>query len=152
MNAGRFATLSRSLQTDSRRGAFRTIGVLGVAGLATQVRLSSVGARKKRGGKKKDKKKKTESCPECICPAATVCPPPDNCPARICCICNSTTSPTPGACKYAPDPSGTADILEACDAACGGPGTFFSGARSSPGWTIACNFTGTGCMSAGCPT
>ena len=37
MDAGRFDALSRSLKTNSRRGALRAIGVVGVAGLAERL-------------------------------------------------------------------------------------------------------------------
>ena len=128
MDAGRFDALSRSLKTTSRRGALRAIGVVGVAGLAERLGVTVAEARNRGGKHRRGKKKnKTAECPECVCPT------PDTCPNRICCICN-----TPGdtECRTFPAPATAAQ----CNDLCGPLGSSGDAETSDPDSMTACDF------------
>ena len=142
MDTDRFDALTRTLPAaNSRRGTL----VAALGGSHAALSLLETGAKKK-------KKKKKTTPTTCTCPPPTTCPPPDTCPARTCCTCNTTTSPTPGACRYAPHALTVTEQIAVCNAACGGPGTFATAAPSQPGESKACNTAGTGCISVDCPT
>ncbi len=147
MDADRFDTLARSVPAGrSRRRAV-------LAALGGSLAALSLGATTAKKKHKKHKRKSAKPCPTCVtCPEPTACPPRDTCPRRTCCVCNSASSPTPG-CRFGADSDGsTADFIAKCNAACGGPGTADTGARTgAAGSTVACNADGNACVVVRCP-
>jgi hypothetical protein len=144
MDAGRFASLSRSLEPNSRRGALRALGILGTVGLVDRLGVTATEARKKKGGKKKGKK----DCPECICPPTVTCPPLDHCPARVCCECKNSSGIS---CRYAAIGTNSAENAANCQAVCADFGAVTDVHASSPGESVACSTTNDSCVRVGCP-
>jgi hypothetical protein len=91
-----------------------------------------------RAAKHKHKHKSHRTCLEpTVCP-----PPPDTCPARLCCVCNGANG-GPAGCVIAPGPEG-------CVSRCAPGGVTQGLAGSGDTSTVACGVDGA-CHDIACP-